>query len=246
MKVIHRSASTAEYKGIPIQAFPECHEMVVSMLLESVSKDLVVLDVGAGNGALTRRIIDEGYHVIPVDIDSSEWMLDDVVCIEGNIEDLDIKSLIPNGKKLGAICLLEVLEHLENPRKLIKTISRIISMYDATAIISTPNPLDTFSCGSMIRRGCFGSFSPEYYEGGGHISILPYWLVTKHFEYSGISNIQWTFVAPYRPKSLLKTALLQTLSVIRYAMLKGNLNAACFDGQCAIAVIKRKEESIEK
>ena len=245
MKISQRAnlMTAPQYKGIPINAMEGCHEKVSQLVVDNVAnKRDLILDIGAGNGALSKRLIDLGYSVLPFELDTSEWMLDSVECIEADIDAENIFEYLSEGQKVGAICLVEVIEHLENPRAMISKLVDIASKFQCPIIITTPNMLDTFSCLTMFKRGILNWFSPTYYQTTGHISILPYWLINKHFEYFGVDDVTWSFVAPHKYKSLFPSMLYWFFSMVRKIISKDDLTDLYADGQCAICLVKVKDK----
>jgi len=190
--------------------------------------------LGAGHGALTQRLKDAGFEVAAFDLDPGDWTLRDVAC---RYLDLNgpLDALVENGP-YAAICALEVIEHLENPRRFLQHLIALAKLQGSIIILSTPNPLDTFSCIAMFSRGIFNWFSTEHYEGGGHISILPYWLVTEHIKYVGATDHEWRFLAPYRHPQAIKRFAYRIILGIRHLCAK-TIDRDFFDGQTALVVI---------
>lgn len=234
--VKHRgNKETAEhYKGIPVHAAPGVHERVAGIISSSIPKGGKVADIGAGDGALSLRLHDLGFTVLPFDVDNSTWEVKEIACNVINVENgFDV---INSKGPFAALCAIEIIEHLENPRAFLKEMVQIAKMHQAILVISTPNPLDTFSSISHFTRGFFNWFSPAHYLGGGHISILPHWLITEHLKFLGVEKFVWEFCAPYKHPSRFKQLLYTCISRFR-GMVSKSADKSYFEGQTALVTI---------
>jgi hypothetical protein len=176
-----------------------------------------------------------GYDVVAVDLSDQDWAATDVTC---NVVDLGaswerIRALGP----FDAICAVEVIEHLENPRDFLRRLIALPLSKDAAVVVTTPNPLDTFSCIALFTRGWFNWFSPMHYDGGGHISILPFWMIDRHLEYLGQAPCDWRYVSGFRHRSALGRALYSLIKALRGVLSKSG-DRKYFDGETAIGTFR--------
>jgi hypothetical protein len=235
IQIKHRGEETHEtYCGIPVHATDGLHQKIVELLQARTQPGVKIADLGAGHGALSLRMYHAGFKVSAFDLDNSEWRVQEVTC-----DQLDFDGSLDRIAEKGpyaAICALEVIEHLESPRQFLRRLVDIARSQGSILVISTPNPLDTFSCISMFTRGIFNWFSTEHYVGGGHISILPYWLIREHLRFLGVSSQEWFFVAPYRHPSILKRFIYRFIVALRRSIAKTE-DQAFFEGQTALVVV---------
>jgi SAM-dependent methyltransferase len=223
-----------DYKGIPAHAVPEVHQKIGEMLQKSLSPGSRVADLGAGDGALSLRLRDLGFEVVAFDLDTSGWKLKDQPCYQADL-DKDLSILDAKGP-FAAVCAVEVIEHLENPRNFLRGMIRAGGP-GSLLVITTPNPLDTFSCITMFTRGIFNWFSREHYLGGGHISILPYWLLEEHLKFLGAYNQEWHFLGPFQHPVFWKQWVYCSAAVLRRRLF--NTRPCCgHEGQTAMVVVR--------
>lgn len=236
-QVKHRGGLETEetYRGVPVHAAPGVHAAVLALLLERLPAGAKVADLGAGHGALSLRLSDAGFRVAAFDLDCADWRAQDVACHECDLnEPLDL--LLQQGP-FDAICVLEVIDHLENPRRFLAEILRLRRPEGSWLVLTMPNPLDTFSCISMFTRGIFSWAGPAQYEGGGHISVLPHWLVAAHLAHFGVRDQEWRFLAPYRHPSAWKRLIYAGISGLRRIMARSS-ETSFLEGQTALVVAR--------
>lgn len=100
----------------------------------------VVLDVGCGNGVISRSLGALGYKVLGIDV--SEKAIAKAVQLNtfSNVQFkvLSAEQLVAEGKKYNAVICSEVLEHLNKPGDLLKTLYKSLSD-DGFLIVTVPN-----------------------------------------------------------------------------------------------------------
>ena len=111
-----------QYKGIPVHTVPGVHQRIGEVLAKHLSPGSRVADLGAGDGALSLRLHDLGFEVVAFDLDTSGWKLKDLPCYQVDF-DRDLSILDTKGP-FAAICAVEVIEHLENPRSFLRGMIR--------------------------------------------------------------------------------------------------------------------------
>jgi len=222
------------YRGVPIHAADNVHEVIAALLKQRLPKGARVADIGAGHGALSLRLQDMGFDVKAFDLDCSDWMLDSMLCRQCDVNE-SIGPVVKEGP-YDAICAIEMIDHLENPRQFLRCLVENAKK-GSWIIVSAPNPLDTFSCIAMFRRGTFAWASPEKYFGGGHISLLPHWLIEEHLKYLGVVEQEWHFLAPYRHPAASKKLFYQAIAKMRQLLARGP-GQPFFEGQTALVIAR--------
>ena len=147
-------------------AGPYTHEVVTSLL--DPPNDLPVLDLGAGTGNFTAFLLDSGYRVVALDIDAEGYRNSGRSSAPFCEVDLDDELPVrPN--TLGGVVAIEVLEHLENPLRLVRSVAASL-VDNGWLIITTPNVTSLSSRLELLVRGHEWGFDELSYRTNGHIS----------------------------------------------------------------------------
>lgn len=115
-------------------------EFITKTLKERIPENAEVLDVGCGNGVISRAIGVRGFHVRGIDV--SERAIEKARELNTNpnvtFEVKSAEALVASGKSYHAIICSEVLEHLRDPGKLLKVLHQCL-MDNGVLIITVPN-----------------------------------------------------------------------------------------------------------
>ncbi len=108
------------------------------------------LDLGAGQGNLTRLLLEQGHSQVYACDKHPEYFK--VAGLRSQSCDLDHKNLPYAESFFDVVICTEAIEHLENPRHLLREIHRVLNT-KGRLIISTPNVLSLRSRLSLLFRG---------------------------------------------------------------------------------------------
>ena len=187
----HRLSAAEASGGISSDAIYECIEQLI------LNKNLTgkIFDYGAGMGHMTRRLLacQRFEHVAAADIRGIPSDL------EGRVEwiqqDLNIP-LMGHDEAFSTIVAVEVIEHLENPRMVMRELSRAL-IPGGTIVLSTPNNESLRSLAALLARGHYVAFSDSCYP--AHITALlrkdfmriceEVGLLPPEFYFSGVGGI---------------------------------------------------------
>lgn len=115
-------------------------KFITDKLKQKLSPTAQVLDVGCGNGIISRGIGAEGFSVYGIDI--SEKAIDKARSLTTNpsvrFDVISAEQLVAEGKKYDAVICSEVLEHLDHPEKLLSVLHQSIKN-DGILIVTVPN-----------------------------------------------------------------------------------------------------------
>ncbi len=151
----------------PTHSASACTHEVVASLLDPPN-ELTVLDLGAGPGNFTAYLHNAGYAVVAVDIDEEDYRRaghSSAPFLEANLDE----ALPEFAGPVGGAVAIEVVEHLENPLRFIRSIADVLPD-GGWLIVTTPNVLSISSKLELMVRNHHFEFSDESYRTNGHIS----------------------------------------------------------------------------
>lgn len=176
-----------DYKNIEIRAAEGLHEDCLALFAQYVPAGNNVIDLAAGAGAFAARLCDGGYNVTANDIDEENWAAPHVPKLAINL-DGPLEGVLAPSAYLGVVAM-EVIEHLENPSKLLRDCKRLVQP-GGYILLSTPNVLDLESRLIFLRRGHFFHYGPQSFLNTGHRTILPRWLLEILIDEAGLDIVQ--------------------------------------------------------
>ena len=195
VKVDHYEVLAAEpdhagyaYKGLPILATSGTHEFAAEAISELVPPGASILELGAGTGALSLRLADAGFDVTAVDYVAANYRAE-----HENIEfrslDLNADFLTGCEGEFDAVVAVEIIEHLENPRHLIRKAFALLKP-GGTVLVTTPNINNPKSLAEFVWTGRFALFLPRHYEKDGHINPVPWFVLQDALDEAGFETVE--------------------------------------------------------
>ncbi len=188
--VRHRADQGIRYQGLSVHAPPGVHEDAFRCLMRHVQPGARVLELGAGSGAFTRRLLDAGMKVDATDFDPNGWALTDVPVVRQDLNEAVWD--IPEGR-YDVVVAVEVLEHLENPSAALRS-ARALLRPGGILFFTTPNVASVESRRRMIVRGEPTFFGRGLLFDGGHLTILPFWLLEDVLEKERFQVVERAFL----------------------------------------------------
>lgn len=241
--IVEQPTGTGSYKGRPMWCTEGVHEEAAEQVTKRVPPSrrasVRVLDLGAGVGALTQRILDLGFtDVTAWDLDPAQ-LKDLPVAVEAVDLNEDFGARAAGSGMFGVVVAVEVIEHVENPYHFARQLKQLLSP-DGFAVITTPNIESAASRIAFLRTGCPRWFGDYFYEDSGHISALTYWQLSKAIECAGLQvvdkrhNVQnGLIVRDPGPLSTYRSAL---MAALLYPLMQGNR-----DGDIHVVAVQHAE-----
>lgn len=138
-------------------SIPGIHDRFVSFFVNMIGKDknMKVLDAGAGQGALTKRLHEEGFNISACDLFPERFKYN-----KAEFKKADLTKNLPyDDNSFDVIVAVEVLEHLIDHEIFFIECNRILKE-NGKLIISSPNILSLKSRFRFLVSGFFYSFKP--------------------------------------------------------------------------------------
>jgi SAM-dependent methyltransferase len=138
-------------------AIPGTHDKFLAFFagLAGLGKDAKVLDVGAGQGALSKKLDEAGFAVSACELYPEIFTYDKVECRKADLT----QSLPFEDDSFDAAVAVEVMEHLVSPDRIFSECARVLKDGGIFAM-STPNILSLKSRMRFLACGFFYSFKP--------------------------------------------------------------------------------------
>lgn len=146
-----------------------------------------ILDFGGGKGDFVRMLLsqkDLKFQVYAVDL-----MHTRIEGVHWYVQDLN-KKLQVQDQHFDLITCIEVIEHLENPRHVVRDIYHSLKP-GGHIILTTPNNESWRSLISYVVRGHFVSFTESSYP--AHITSLNRMDIQRILQEAGFKDIQFSF-----------------------------------------------------
>lgn len=178
------------YKNILVRANPTLHEEVFEKIRELIPKNARIMDLGAGQGAFSQRLADNGYDVTSVDIDPGDFRARGVqfIALDFNSEVAVSNFLAEHKECYDAVIGMEVIEHVENPWDYVRLLKKLVKN-NGLIVITTPNIESYISKITYLLRGTHYHFSDSDFKQSGHINPVGYSEITKILERTGLRTI---------------------------------------------------------
>jgi 2-polyprenyl-3-methyl-5-hydroxy-6-metoxy-1,4-benzoquinol methylase len=186
----------SSYRELPEYASEGLHSRAFELFRRHVPPNAKVLDLGSGAGAWAQRLHDASYAVIACDTEEPQQ------AFEFPYHKLDLNQNF--GDRFGsaefdAVCLMEVIEHLENPRHVIRQIRPLLKK-GGILLLTTPNASGLYSRVRFFFTGEMSMFTDEAYVASGHITPLTAWQLEKIFAENDVQVLERGFHdAPFLP-----------------------------------------------
>ena len=166
----------------------DCIYKAIEKQIQKYACSGAVLDYGAGRGVLTRKLIESGRFTevkavdlwpIPPQIQGVQWIS----------QDLNEPSSLPE-QSFDLVVAAEVIEHLENPRFVVRQLFRLCKP-GGRIILTMPNNESIRSLIALVVRGHHVAFDDSCYP--AHITALLRKDLTRIFHEAGFETPNFSY-----------------------------------------------------
>ena len=190
---------SSEYRGMVELTSPGLHAVAFELLTEFIPRGSSVLDLGSGAGAWPTRLQDAGYAVTACDLTTDAPIAGNFTVESEAAFPFPYKRVNLNGEfaedfnnRFDAVSIIEVIEHLENPRQVMRQIAALLTD-GGTVILTTPNASGLYSRLRFFFTGQMAAFTDAGYRDVGHITPLTVWHLDKIFAENGLEVVRRRF-----------------------------------------------------
>jgi 2-polyprenyl-3-methyl-5-hydroxy-6-metoxy-1,4-benzoquinol methylase len=213
--------SGSHYQGLPVHADgDDVHALALEMLRAHIGVEACILDVGAGAGAFSQRLLDHGYWKLEaVELRSDAFAVPEVPVHALDLNDAWAEQL---AGRADAVVSLEVIEHLENPWQFARQCAAAVRP-GGWVLLSTPNIESSRSRIEFLLGGEFRFFRAKDFTGCGHITGLTATQMERVGARAGLELIEYRHSRHKgwpRPRSRRK-ALRAILYALAYPFMNG-------------------------
>lgn len=220
------------YKDLPIQAdAPDVHEIALQLLQSHAPGCNGVLDVAAGSGALSQRLLDNGFTGLhAIELCAERFAVPGVPVYPLNL-DGPWASQLPD--RFNAAVALEIIEHLENPWHFARECAAALRP-GGVLVVSTPNIQSSRSRIEFLLRAEFRFFGERDYRKIGHITSLTEAQLVRVFARAGFTPLERQssrhkgLYRPGNPKRALRAALYALSYPFMAGHKRGEITLAAF------------------
>lgn len=224
------------YKNILMMVDLGMHEQIFVELTKLVPVGALILDLGCGEGALSQRLVDNGYKVYSVDKNPAYFK-----CVGSTFIEVDFDKqgelnafIVKHEDLFDAVIGIEVIEHVENQWEYIRGLKRMCKS-GGQLFVSTPNTQSWLSRLQFLRAGRFHQFSDPDLE-YGHISPLTLWELDVILKALGLFKIKSIGVGTLPPLyfTSFKTIVASMIGLLLRPFMKGQI-----DGWCVLSIYRK-------
>ncbi len=169
--------------GEGMSSSDEFHDVILQLVKRHLIVGKRVLDLGAGAGIFSTILEKNGYNIVSADLFPERC---NRPCLHVDLNTAFAKQL-PHS--FDAICCLETLEHVENPRSILRECNKLL-IPGGMLFISTPDASGLYSRIKFLLTGEFAMFNDDTYDEIGHITPISYWQMAKMLKESEFEIIE--------------------------------------------------------
>lgn len=218
------------YNDLLIKADLGLHEQIERKILALLPLGSKILDLGAGEGALSARLSDAGYQITSADKDREGFKCEhaNFTCIDFDCPDAVEKFVLLHENEFDAVLGVEVIEHVQDQWRFVRQLLRLAKK-DGLLLITTPNISSWLSRLFFFFTGRFHQFSDSDIS-YGHINPISPWELELILRESGADKISITPAGTLPPLYLTgfnKLSVVNLFVAVLRPFMSGMLDGWC-------------------
>ena len=189
-KIFIGSKKPKFYKGLLIKADLDLHDQIAEKICSEIKPGSKILDLGAGEGALSQRLSDLGFQVTAADKDDENFK-----CTQANFSkvNFDIPGeldafVAQHEGKFDVVVGVEVIEHVQDQWQYVRQLMKMTKV-GGLILITTPNTTSWASRLLFLFTGRFHQFADSDLS-YGHINPISPWELNLILKDLGASEIK--------------------------------------------------------
>lgn len=233
MKIFIGRKKLDYYKGLLIKADLGLHQQIAKKVCEKIPVSGFLLDLGAGEGALSARLVDLGYGVMSVDKDEGSFKCKQAKFVHIDFDDPDeMANFVTEHENVFDAALgVEVIEHVQDQWQYVRQLMRMVKP-GGMILITTPNITSWLSRLIFFFTGRFHQFGDGDLS-YGHINPISPWELSLILHEVGAVDIH---ISPAGTLPPIYLTGFNKLSLISFLLLPIRpFMRGIIDGWCVIA-----------
>jgi len=219
---------------------PIVHDKVLDLIIQHLDKNSEILDLGAGEGEFSRRLIEKDFKAIPVDGFDIYWRNSQIPLIIANLDGEFASTVSPSGKQFDAIVAIEIIEHLENPYLFLRECAKLLKP-NGLLFVTSPNVESITSRIIFLYTGRLIGFGKVETLRPAHITPLFKWKFDLALEEAGFEYVWEGYNRiSYRVGDNFHNKIGSLMARLLRPIVKGEK-----DGENRIVVARRIEKKVE-
>ncbi len=168
----------------------ETHDKVFDLVGRFLGSGSSVIDLGAGQGAFSKRLAELGHDVVAVDSDPANWKVPGIDVLD---IDLDSEFAARVGRAgFDAVVAIEIIEHVENPFSFARQAAKLLKP-GGLFLLTTPNVEAVSSRLIFLYTGRLKHFSAWETVRPAHITPIFRWKLEMLLAEAGFEIVEEDF-----------------------------------------------------
>ncbi|MFV9657091.1 methyltransferase domain-containing protein [Pseudomonas sp. NY15366] len=239
MKIFFGVKSPQFYKKLLIKADFGLHDQIAEVVSKKAPSGGLILDFGAGEGALSERLFDMGYKVTAADKDAENFKSKNCDFFPINFDKPDeVDDFIQGHAGLFDVVLgVEVIEHVQDQWKYVRQLMTMVKP-GGVVLITTPNTTSWLSRIIFLLTGRFHQFADADLS-YGHINPISPWEMELVMRSVGATNIEIHSAGTLPPVYITRSPKLLLINM--FALLLRPFSSGLLDGWCIMAIAQKPQ-----